>query len=97
MHRTYVRRRVAALAAGVVLVLAVSGPMARAIGVVREEPFLVSARAYVVRPGDSLWSIATTVAPEQDPRGVVLELERANPGSVERLVPGQVLSIPGPH
>lgn len=95
MHRTYVRRRVAALILGVILVLAVSGPMARAIGVVRDEPVLVSARTYVVRPGDSLWTIATTIAPAQDPRRVVLELDRANPGSTERLVPGQVLSIPG--
>jgi nucleoid-associated protein YgaU len=95
MHRTYVRRRVTALAVGVVLVLAVSGPMARAIGLVGHEPFLVSARTYVVRPGDSLWTIATTVAPERDPRRVVLELEQANAGSVDRLVPGQVLTVPG--
>jgi Tfp pilus assembly protein FimV len=93
MHRTYVRRRLTVLALGLVLVLAAGGPIARAIGVVDPASSLVSERTYVVRPGDSLWTIAT----ERDPRGVVLELEQANPGSGARLVPGQVLSIPGPH
>jgi Tfp pilus assembly protein FimV len=97
MHRTYVRRRLTVLALGLVLVLAAGGPIARAIGVVDPASSLVSERTYVVRPGDSLWTIATTVAPDRDPRGVVLELEQANPGSGARLVPGQVLSIPGPH
>ncbi len=97
MHRTYVRRRLSALAVGLTLVLAAGGPMASAIGVVDPAPSLASARTYVVRPGDSLWTIATTVAPERDPRLVVLELEQANPGPGARLVPGQVLSIPGPH
>jgi len=31
---------------------------------------------YVVQPGDTLWGIATTVAPEADPRVIVDELSR---------------------
>jgi len=51
-------------------------------------------RTYVVRPGDTLWSIASRVAgPGADLRPVVDELERANrPGSA--IVPGEVLRLP---
>jgi hypothetical protein len=33
---------------------------------------------YVVRPGDTLWSIAEQIAPDSDPRQVVHALEAAN-------------------
>src|SRR5262245_32217466 len=36
--------------------------------------------AYVVRPGDTLWSIAATIAPDSDPRPVVDALRDANGG-----------------
>jgi nucleoid-associated protein YgaU len=51
-------------------------------------------RTYVVRPGDTLWSIAARVsAPGADLRPVVDELERANHlGSA--IVPGEVLHLP---
>jgi Tfp pilus assembly protein FimV len=35
---------------------------------------------YVVQPGDTLWSIATEVAPDEDPRVVVDALRAANGG-----------------
>lgn len=35
---------------------------------------------YVVQPGDTLWSIAERVAPDQDPRPVVDELREINGG-----------------
>jgi hypothetical protein len=35
---------------------------------------------YVVRPGDTLWSIAATIAPDSDPRPVVDALRDANGG-----------------
>lgn len=44
-----------------------------------------------VRSGDTLWSIASRVAPEHDPRGEVAELQRLNHLSGVALVPGQVL------
>jgi len=93
MHRTYVRRRLLALAAGLGVVAALSGPVSGALGV-GHEPALVSSRTYVVRPGDSLWSIAAAVSPDRDPREVIHDLDALNEASVDRLMPGMVLTIP---
>jgi hypothetical protein len=46
----------------------------------------------VVRPGDSLWSIAQRVAPGEDPRPVVDEVERARGDAP--LVPGETILWP---
>ena len=43
----------------------------------------------IVRPGDTLWSIARRVAPKSDPRGVVDALS-AQRGSAD-LTPGEVV------
>lgn len=50
--------------------------------------------AVVVQPGDTLWSIAAHVAPNQDPRRVVHDIQERNglSGSVS-LTPGQTLKI----
>jgi LysM domain len=40
----------------------------------------VAGEAYIVQPGDTLWSIATEVAPDEDPRVVVDALRAANGG-----------------
>ena len=93
MHRTYVRRRFGVLAAGLALVAALSGPVSGALGAGREQS-LVSSRTYVVRPGDTLWDIAATVAPGRDPREVVHDLDLLNDAPVDRLTPGMVLAIP---
>ena len=67
---------------GVVGVL--SGPVANAVGVggaAAARP----ARTYVVRPGDTLWSIARRSSPSADPRLVVGAIATANdvdPGGV---------------
>jgi len=53
-----------------------------------------ASRTYVVRPGDTLWSIAVRLAgPSSDPRPLVDELAQANhvAGSIE---PGQTLRLP---
>ena len=86
------RRRVAALVLGVGLG-AVGSEAASAVvsGVSR-----VSAPAsihYVVRPGDTLWSIARTVAPHEDPRAVVDLLQEAHGSSMIR--PGDVIEWAG--
>jgi hypothetical protein len=47
---------------------------------------------YVVRPGDTLWSIATRLQPGGDPRALVAELESQVPGGT--LVPGSRLLLP---
>ena len=46
-----------------------------------------------VRPGDTLWSIATRVAPSKDPRAEVDLLRRVNHLAGVALVPGQVLAL----
>jgi hypothetical protein len=48
---------------------------------------------HVVRPGDTLWSIAAAVAPGSDPRPVVDELARRAGGAT--LQPGQRIPLAG--
>lgn len=49
---------------------------------------------YVVRDGDTLWSIARWLAPGTDPRQVVDELARTNDVDPGSLMPGQTLALP---
>ncbi|HEY7134077.1 MAG TPA: LysM domain-containing protein [Acidimicrobiia bacterium] len=86
----YRRRRVvvAALALGTV---ALAGRAGMALG---GTPLATSERrpplTYVVRPGDSLWTIARHVAPSSDPRGVVDDLNAPRHGAP--LVPGETIT-----
>lgn len=48
----------------------------------------------VVAPGDSLWSIARSVAPHADPRDVVDAITRLNALDGALLTPGQRIAIP---
>ena len=92
MHRTYVRRRVIVIGASLALVATTGGSIARAFGA-GEPARLASTRTYVVREGDTLWSIVSRVAPDRDPRDLI-EVVLANDPDAETLVPGQVLGIP---
>lgn len=78
-------------AVAVVAVLAVGGLRASAHAAT-SEPSRV--RAYVVREGDTLWSIARRLAPGTDPRRVVDQLVRTNDVDPGSLVPGQSLRLP---
>jgi hypothetical protein len=51
------------------------------------------AASTVVRPGDSLWSVAERLAPGGDPRPVVDALSEARHGTV--LTPGETISWDG--
>ncbi len=93
MHRTYVRRRLTVLVAVTGLTMVLGAQMARALVATR---IPASSRTYVVEPGDTLWSIASMIAPDHDPRAVVLEIERVNEDAADGLVPGQTLAIPSP-
>ena len=55
---------------------------------------LVGDASTVVQPGDTLWSIARSVAGDADVRGVVDEIQRLNGLEDSALVPGQVLELP---
>ncbi|MDA9786724.1 LysM peptidoglycan-binding domain-containing protein [Pontimonas sp.] len=47
-----------------------------------------------VLAGDTLWTIAESVAPESDPRDVVHEIMKLNQLSSAALTPGQEIAIP---
>jgi LysM repeat protein len=68
-----------------------AGPAVRALTPGRPVP--VARRAYVVRQGDTLWSIARHVSPNADPRPVVDALAADNGISAGDLLPGQVLVV----
>ncbi|MFI5047087.1 MAG: LysM peptidoglycan-binding domain-containing protein [Acidimicrobiia bacterium] len=83
----YVRRRlsVAVLAVGLVLVTAQAGvALGGSSPAPGRAPTAPAAQdqgvSTVVQPGDSLWSLARRLAPEQDPRPVVDALRAARHG-----------------
>jgi LysM domain len=79
------RRRLVVLLAAVALAFAVAGAAQLVSGVAAVEepprPESISGGEYVVQPGDTLWSIAARLAPDDDPRAVVDELRAANGGA----------------
>jgi len=50
-----------------------------------------------VMPGDTLWSIAETVAPSVDPRSVIGEIQRLNALGHGSLQVGQQLALPAEY
>lgn len=97
MHRPYVRRRRVTLALFAIgLAAIVSGPVANAVGPHAPAAGMapVSHRTYVVREGDTLWTIAAQVVHGGDPRPVVAAIEGENGVGAGDLMPGMTLSIP---
>jgi hypothetical protein len=98
---TYLRRRLAAvgLALGLVVVTAEAGaalggsplaaPERHPTAAVQASP---TVQPVVVRPGDSLWTIAERLAPGEDPRPVVDEVQAARHGAP--LVAGETILWP---
>lgn len=89
------RGRAVALLASVVLLLlavAVSGRVtARAGDVLPAGP---ATAVVVVQPGETLWQIAKTLAPQGDPRALVAEIRELNGLSDAPVRPGQSLVVP---
>jgi Tfp pilus assembly protein FimV len=73
---------VAAVTAGLLWLAHASAPAA---------PPTMDVRVVTVSEGDTLWSIASRIAPQRDPRTVVATLERINHLTSPLLQPGQVL------
>ena len=48
----------------------------------------------IVQPGDTLWSVAQRIAPDNDPREVVAQIRRINDLSTSGLQVGQQLLLP---
>ena len=91
MHRTRVRRRRIGAVAVLVLTAALGAPAAAsAFG---EPSTDAPSQRYVVRAGDTLWSVATHLAPQEDPRDVVDRLVEVNALDGATIVPGQVLVL----
>lgn len=57
----------------------------------------VSFETVTVLPGDTLWSIATAVAPEADPRDVIDAIRRLNLLQTSALSVGQELALPAAY
>ncbi|MBX6350466.1 MAG: LysM peptidoglycan-binding domain-containing protein [Clostridia bacterium] len=53
-----------------------------------------AARVYVVQPGDTLWSIATRLAPAEDPRAWIARVMERNGLSSPVIRPGEALALP---
>jgi hypothetical protein len=92
----YLRRRVTAVVMGLalVLVMAQAGAALGGSSLAAPERRPTSDHtATVVRPGDSLWSVATRLAPGEDPRPVVDALAQARHGAT--LIPGERIEWDG--
>lgn len=91
----YRRRRIVvgtlAIAVVAFVVLTFAGGNATADGDAVEGPVRPPA-VYVVKPGDSLWSIVEALAPERDPRPLVASLKRAAGGADLKV--GQRIMLP---
>lgn len=48
----------------------------------------------MVRPGDTLWSIATSAAPDRDPRAVIDDIRALNDVRGDVVQVGEVLRVP---
>jgi hypothetical protein len=92
---TYVRRRIAAVALGVAIVVgaAQAGAALGGSTLAAPERRPASAAHTVVRAGDSLWSVASRLAPGEDPRPIVDALAVARHGAP--LVVGERLEWDG--
>jgi len=53
------------------------------------------ASVYVVRPHDTLWTIAVHTAPGSDPRDAVWHIQQLNHLAGATIVPGEKLVVPG--
>ncbi len=69
-----------------------AGPVGHALA--GAEATTVASHRYVVRSGDTLWSIASRIAQGEDPRPIVDAITQANQVDAGALVPGRTLVIP---
>jgi nucleoid-associated protein YgaU len=94
MTRTRVRYdRIVALLVALVL----AAPVARAVtgSAAQARPRLEAARVVVVRPGDTLWTLATRYGHEgSDPRATIYAISKLNSIDGGRIFPGQTLRLP---
>ena len=61
---------------------------------VAAEPGRPQLQQTTVQPGESLWSVAQRIAPDNDPRDVIAQIRRLNDLSSTQLRVGQQLLLP---
>lgn len=89
MFASYSHRSLLTVAVAVAVVLAVLlGSAAPSSGASSHS------RRHMVRPGETLWGIASAGYPNSDPREAVYQIEQANHLSSTMIDPGQVLVLP---
>ncbi len=92
--RIQTRRRRLAFTTSLALVAGVwAGPLGRIVAGA-DSAGLASRSSYVVREGDTLWSIARGVARGEDPRPLVDAIAAVNGVDAGAIVPGQTLLVP---
>ena len=89
----YRRRRLAAVAVLVGLGLGLASFGRQADATPTTESRQAVAVHVVVQPGDTLWGIAESLAPGEDPRPLVAALDEIAGGAA--VTPGQLLVVPG--
>jgi nucleoid-associated protein YgaU len=87
------RRRLAATLTVALVAGVWAGPLGRIVAGA-DGAGLASRSSYVVREGDTLWSIAKGVSPGEDPRPLVDAIASANGVDPGAIVPGQTLVVP---
>jgi len=90
------RRALAIVVAAPVLALGALGVLQATTAIAGQTAAEVSHETVVVQPGETLWSIASIVAPDDDPREVVADIQRIN-GIGGAIQPGQELAIPAEY
>jgi nucleoid-associated protein YgaU len=88
------RRVVAGLSIAVGLSIAAATVVTVQLGAERGGLELAGSSTVVVQSGDTLWSLAREVAPEEDPRAVVDAIVELNGLEDVDLLPGAVLQLP---
>lgn len=89
----YRRRRLAAVAVVVGLLLGLASFGRQADATPTAEAEAAEAVLVVVQPGDTLWTIAQSLVDDADPRPLVAELTDLAGGAT--IQPGQLLRVPG--
>jgi hypothetical protein len=88
------RRVVAGLSVAIGLSIAAATVVVVQVGGPGDGLQLAGASTVVVQPGDTLWSLARELAPEEDTRAVVDEIVSLNGLQDVDLMPGAVLRLP---
>jgi hypothetical protein len=75
------------------LVVALNGGLASAAGPTSTAD-VVTFEYVTIEAGESLWQVATAIAPTADPRDVIADIVSLNRLSVDAVEPGQRLALP---